>query len=412
VTHDLVIDNARIVTCAGPAVRRGTAMRDVGIVDRGHVVIDGGRIVAVDTGPAPRATSRIDAAGRVLMPGLIDCHTHACWAGDRLDEWERRRAGVPYLEILAKGGGIMSTVRSVRAASRDDLVAGIVRRAHQASRRGTTTLEVKSGYGLRLEAERAMLDAIGDAGERLANLVRIVPTALLGHAIDPESPGFVDSVVTTTLPAISAAFPGISVDAYCERGAWSLDEVRRLFEAATRLGHPTRLHADQFNDLGSLAVAASLGLRSVDHLEASTPAGLAALAATWDQGRGCVGVGLPLCGVHMADGRFAPLRSLIDLGGAVAVATNCNPGSAPCISMPLAMAAAVRHCGLSPGEAIIAGTVNAAHALGLSDVGRLMPGLRADAILLHHRDERALVHDLDADHVATVIFSGHVVPSV
>jgi imidazolonepropionase len=155
-----------------------------------------------------------------------------------------------------------------------------------------------------------------------------------------------------------------------------------------------------------------MGLRSVDHLEASTESGLAALASTWDHGHGCVGVGLPLCGMHMADGRFAPLRRLIDLGGACAVATNCNPGSAPCISMPLALAMAVRHCGLTPQEAIVAGTVNAAHVLGLDDVGRLMPGLRADAILLHHRDERALVHDLDADHVAGVIFSGHVVPSV
>lgn len=411
-THDLVIANARIVTCAGPAVRRGAAMRDLGIIDRGHVVIDAGRITSIETGPVPSAASFIDAAGRVLMPGLIDCHTHACWAGDRLDEWEQRRAGVPYLEILAKGGGIMSTVRGVRAASRDDLVAGIIERARQASSRGTTTLEIKSGYGLTLEAERTMLEAVREAAERLADRLRILPTALLGHAIDPDRPDFVEEVVNATLPAISTAFPGITIDAYCEQGAWSLEAVRRLFDAAARLGHPRRLHADQFNDLGSLHAAASLELRSVDHLEASTPAGLAALAASWDQGRGCVGVGLPLCGVHMADGRFAPLRTLIDLGGACAVATNCNPGSAPCISMPLALAMAVRHCGLTPGEAIVAGTVNAAHVLGRSDIGRLMPDMRADAILLRHRDERSLVHDLDADHVACVIFSGQPIPPV
>ncbi|MEI7658056.1 MAG: imidazolonepropionase [Phycisphaerae bacterium] len=411
-THELAITHARIVTCAGPPVRRGAAMGELAVIERGHLAIDGGRITAIETGPAPQARTRIDAQGRVLMPGLIDCHTHACWAGHRLDEWEQRLGGVPYLDILAKGGGIMSTVRSVRAASRHELVGGIVDRVRQASARGTTTLEIKSGYGLTLDAERSMLDAIRDAAAQLADLARIVPTALLGHAIDPDRPDFIEEVTNATLPAISAAFPGITIDAYCERGAWSLEAVGRLFAAAKKLGHPRRLHADQFNDLGVLAVAASLQLRSVDHLEASTPKGLASLAASWDQGPGCVGVGLPLCGVHMADGRFAPLRTLIDLGGACAVATNCNPGSAPSISMPLALAMAVRHCGLRPSEAIIAGTVNAAHVLGLDDVGRLMPGMRADLLLLRHRDERALVHDLDADHVERVIFSGRPVSTV
>lgn len=411
-THDLVIANARLVTCAGPAVRRGAAMGDLAIVERGHLVMDAGRVTSIETGGIPEAKATIDAAGRVVMPGLVDCHTHACWAGDRLDEWEQRRRGVAYLDILAKGGGIMSTVRSVRAASKQTLVQGILERARQAGARGTTTLEVKSGYGLTLEAELAMLTAIREASSIAADRVRVLPTALLGHAIDPERADFIDEVVTRTLPAVSAAFPGITIDAYCERGAWSPVAVGRLFNAAASLGHPRRLHADQFNDLGALALAGSMGLRSVDHLEASTEPGLAALAATWDHGHGCVGVGLPLCGMHMADGRFAPLRRLIDMGGACAVATNCNPGSAPSISMPLALAMAVRHCGLTPQEAIIAGTVNAAHVLGLDDVGRLMPGLRADAILLHHRDERALVHDLDADHVSSVIFSGHVVPSV
>jgi len=408
----LVIANARIVTCAGPAVRRGSAMGDLRVVDHGHLVIDAGRVRSIETGEIPEAESTIDAAGRVVMPGLVDCHTHACWAGDRLDEWEQRRRGVPYLDILAKGGGIMSTVRSVRAASKQMLVSGLLERVRQASARGTTTIEVKSGYGLSLEAELAMLTAIREASSIASDRVRMLPTALLGHALDPERVDFIDEVVTRTLPAISAAFPGITVDAFCERGAWSLEAVQRLFDAAAARGHPRRLHADQFTDLGALAVAGSMGLRSVDHLEASTESGLAALASTWDRGRGCVGVGLPLCGMHMADGRFAPLRRLIDLGGACAVATNCNPGSAPCISMPLALAMAVRHCGLTPQEAIVAGTVNAAYVLGLDDVGRLMPDMKVDAILLHHRDERALVHDLDADHVAGVIFSGHVVPSV
>ena len=411
-THDLVISNARVVTCAGPTVRRGAAMGELAIIERGHILIDAGRITEVVTGPVPLAATTIDAAGRVAMPGLIDCHTHACWAGQRLDEWEQRLKGVPYLDILAKGGGIMSTVRSVRAASRDTLVAGILERVSQASALGTTTLEIKSGYGLTLEAEHAMLEAILEAAALTADRLRIVPTALLGHALDPDCPDLVDDVVNRTLPAMSRAFPGITIDAFCERGAWSLEAVRQLCDVAARLGHPRRLHADQFNDLGVLSIAGSLELRSVDHLEASTPAGLAALAATWDSGVGCVGVGLPLCGTHMADGRFAPLRRLVDLGGACAVATNCNPGSAPCISMPLALAMAVRHCGLTPQEAIIAGTVNAAHVLGRADIGRLMPGLKADVILLHHRDERSLLHDLDARHVAHVIFSGRVISTV
>lgn len=402
---DLAIVDARVVTCAGRPCRAGRAMSDLHVIERGHVAVAGGRITHVGSGSAPKARAVVEAKGRVVMPGFVDCHTHACWAGSRLDEWAQRLAGVPYLEILAKGGGIMSTVRSVRDASDAELVRGCRERIEQARRLGTTTIEIKSGYGLSTHDELRMLRAIREASRDVR--VRVVATALLGHAIDAAVPDFVRETIERTLPIVAAEFPGITIDAYCEQGAWTLEQVRSLFANAARLGLPRRAHADQFNDLGLIAEASAMGLRSVDHLEASTKASLEALAATWrgdassdGDARGIMGVGLPLCGLHMADGRYADLRSLIDAGGACAIATNCNPGSAPSLSMPLAMAMAVRHCGLSVNEAIIASTVNPAAVLGLRDVGRLEPGCVADVLMLHHRDERALAYEIGGEHIA------------
>jgi imidazolonepropionase len=398
-TPDLALVNARVVTCAGTGPRAGKGMSELRIIEDGHVTIAAGRILHVGSGPAPKARREIDAAGRVVMPGFVDCHTHACWAGSRLDEWERRLAGVPYLEILAKGGGIMSTVRSVRAASDESLISECAARIEEAGRLGTTTIEIKSGYGLSTRDELRMLRAIHAAGA--GRRVRVVATALLGHAIDAADPNFVRETIETTLPAVAKEFPGITVDAFCEQGAWSLEQVRSLFDAAKRLGLPCRVHADQFNDLGMIREASAMGLRSVDHLEASSKASLELLASTWSGGRrGIMGVGLPLCGLHMADGRFADLRTLVDAGGACAIATNCNPGSAPSLSMPLAIAMAVRHCRLSVNEAIIAATANPAALLGLDQTGRLEPGCFADVIMLRHRDERALAYELGCDHIA------------
>jgi imidazolonepropionase len=266
---------------------------------------------------------------------------------------------------------------------------------------GTTTVEVKSGYGLTAEDELKMLLAIREAASGWPGTV--VPTALLGHAIDKEQPDFVERTIKEVLPAVSSEFPGITIDAYCEQGAWSVEECVRLFESARARGHPLRIHADQFNSLGMVREAIRLRALSVDHLEASTEEDLRALAAS-----DTAGVILPVCGLH-TDGRYARARPLLDAGGLLAIATNCNPGSAPSVSIPLAIALACRACGVEPGEALAATTINAANVLGLDDRGQIAPGQRADLILLNSTDERTLAYGLGGNPVDTVVCGGSLV---
>lgn len=386
----LTIANARLLTLAPAAARgphRGPASAEtLGVIERGWLRIVDGRIAGLGAGEAPGGDDRFDARGRVLLPGFVDCHTHGCWGGSRFDEADLRLAGVPYLEILARGGGIMSTVRATRASSLDTLTANALHRAKAALAGGTTTIEMKSGYGLCHATELLMLEAIVAAGR--ATPQRIVPTFLGAHAKDPERPNYVDETIEVTLPAVAAAHPGIACDAYCEKGAWSLEECVRLFSAAQRLGCPIRVHADQFNPLGMTTAAIGLGARSVDHLEATTPEELERLATS-----GTIGVALPGCGFHL-DNRYAPARAFVDAGGALALASNCNPGSSPTASLPFIIALAVRFLRLTPSEAIVATTVNAAHVLGLGrEIGSLEVGKRADLQLLGNMDERTLAYE-------------------
>jgi imidazolonepropionase len=368
------------------------------------VVVADGRIASVtEAGRGGPADAIVEAAGRVLMPAFIDAHTHALWAGSRVDEWERRRRrdshpDASYLDTLRAGGGILATVRAVRAASEAELADNLLARLAVMLREGTATVEVKSGYGLTTADELKMLRAIGAAARQFPGTV--VPTALLGHAIDPEAPHFVDTVVEETLPAVHAEHPGIAIDAYCEEGAWSLADCRRLFEAARALGHPLRLHAEQFNRQGGLQLGLALGARSVDHLEASTPADLEALARSET-----FGVMLPASGFHL-DGRYANARAFLDGGGKLVLASNCNPGSSPTSSMPFVIALAVRELGLGVGEAIAATTSAPAALLDLPDRGRIAPGARADLVLLRHRDERLLGYEIGGNPVDLVVCAG------
>lgn len=400
----LVIRNARVLTLAGPRPRRGKAPADLGVIPAADVTVDAGRILAIAS-PAPAGGARdpkvlreVDARGRVLMPAFVDCHTHACWAGERLDEWDRKRRGATYLEILSAGGGIMSTVRAVRASTEEELAGLLLERLRALQRCGSATMEIKSGYGLSTEHELKMLRSIRRAQDAWPGT--IISTALLGHAIDPDQQDFVERTIRETLPAVSKEFPGITIDAYCEKGAWSRADTVRLFERARELGHPIRVHADQFNSLGMIREAIRLGARSVDHLEASTPEDLERLAAS-----DTFGTVLPACGFHV-DGRYADARRFVDAGGLLALATNYNPGSAPSPSMPMAIALAVRQCGLSPAEAIAAATVNAAELLGLHDRGQIAPGLRADLVLLRHTDERMLAYEFGDNPVDAMILGG------
>lgn len=398
----LHLRNARLLTLAGPAgARRGKALRELAVIPHGELLIADGKIASIgEKVDAPAGAEVIDAGGRLVLPGFIDCHTHACWAGERLDEWTQKLAGVPYLDILKKGGGIHATVGAVRAATQKQLAANLRDRLGLMLREGTTTVEVKSGYGLNTENELKMLRAIRRAAADWPGTV--VPTALLGHAFEGDLEAYARMVTKEMLAEVSREFPDIAVDAYCEKGAWDVGSCVKFFEKAAK-HHPLRIHTDQFNSLGMVPEAIRLFARSVDHLEASTKNDLLALAASQT-----IGVILPCTGLH-TDQRFARAGFLVDQGGAVALATNCNPGTSPTHSMPFAIAAAVRFCGLTPAEAIAAATVNAAAVLGLTDRGTLEPGKRADIVILHHKDERALAYEWGGNPVDTVICGGAVV---
>lgn len=386
-----VIERARILTlapdsdCLG-APRRGSHLREVGVIECGYLEVDASeRIVSVGAGDwrgdAPRA--RVDAHGRVVLPGWVDCHTHACFAGSRLDEWERKQKGATYLEILASGGGIMSTVRAVRTASRDELAHTLADRLRGMAALGAAAVEVKTGYGLDIATELRMLDAIYSAAARAS--VRVRPTFLGGHAIDPNAPQLADEMITRGLAELARHHPGTCVDAFCEVGAWSLDQCVGYFERARELGLPIRVHADQFHELGMTQEAIRLGALSVDHLEATSTDTLMALAES-----ATMGVALPATAFALGTPQMNA-RAFIDAGGAFALASNFNPGSAPSPSIAFSISLAVRFLGLSIHEAITAATWNAACLLGIADeAGCLAPGRHAWLQMLPHTDERAL----------------------
>lgn len=391
-----LIHNARIVTMRSPhgqpvAARRRGAMADLGVIDRGYVVMQSGHILEVASGDAPRALHAgarvIDARGRVILPGFVDCHTHACWAGDRWDEWAMKLAGASYLDILAAGGGILSTVRAVRSATTDELARGLQERALEMAAYGTTTIEVKSGYGLDCATELRMLDAIARAADR--SPIGMVATFLGAHAIDPACDQFVARTIDETLPAVLARHPRITVDAYCESGAWSVDECVAYFRSAQTLGSAVRVHTDQFNSLGMIPAALALGAVSVDHLEAASDDDLHAVASS-----STIAVGLPATSFCLATPTIRA-RQFIDAGGALALATNANPGSAPVRGMPIIISFAVREMHMTPAEALTSVIWNAACVLGIAETcGSIEQGKSADLVLWPFTDERALGYEL------------------
>src|SRR2546423_1017397 len=336
----------------------------------------------------------LDGHGLSAIPGLVDCHTHACFAGDRVAEFALRASGASYEELHKAGGGILSTVAATRAAGPAGLRDQVLKHRDWMLRAGTTTFEAKSGYGLDRETELASLRAIAAAEG--------IPTWLGAHAVPPEfgdADAYLDFALAEVLP--EAARLAEAADVFVERGAFDVAQARRYLEACRDAGLALRLHGDQFTELGAVPLAIELGARSIDHLEATGPDGVAALAAS-----DVVSVLLPASALFL--GRpMPPARGLLDVGAAVALATDFNPGSAFCESLPLICSLAATQLKLSPSEALSAATVNAAHVLGrASHLGRLAPGYRADVVLLDAPDWRYLAYHLGGDVIAGVVVAG------
>jgi len=413
----IVLNAGELVTCASGGVpKRGDAMRDVGIIKNGAVAVADGRIAAVGTTDeitsVYTAGEMIDAEGRVVMPGFVDPHTHIVYAGDRLNEFELKIKGADYLEILAAGGGIISTVKATRAASQEDLVAGALLRLDKMLACGTTTCEIKTGYGLDAETELKMLRVIEELDK--THRISIVPTFLAAHAIPPEfkddADGYVELICEEMLPAAwewyeASHFGGKApffADVFAERSAFSVEQAGKIFGAAKELGFAVKAHVDQFTNLGGSRLGVELSAASIDHLDAISDDEIEMLAVS-----GTVGVVIPTENFNAGKTQFAPARKLIDAGCAVAVSTDFNPGSAPCPSQPMTMAIACRYQKLIPAEAINAATINAAFAIGMGEeVGSIELGKRADIIILDAEDHRAAVYEFGVSPVASVLAGG------
>jgi len=398
----LVRDLRQVVSPAvSRAPLRGSDLRDLDVLEDAYVLCEGARIEAVgrmrDLRLGPEVeVEEVDGRGLCAVPGLVDCHTHAAFAGDRVDEFSLRAGGASYEELHAAGGGILSTVAATRAAGDAALAQAVERHRDWLLRAGTTTWESKSGYGLDRETELASLRAIRAAGG--------IPTWLGAHAVPPEqadADAYLDFALSEVLP--EAATIAEAADVFLERGAFDAPQARRYLEACRAAGLSLRLHGDQFTEAGAIPLAIELGARSVDHLEATGAGGVRALAASE-----VVGVLLPASALFL--GRpMPPARALVDAGAAVALATDFNPGSAFCESLPLVCSLAATQLQLSPAEALCACTVNAAFVLGrAASKGRLAPGFDADVCLLDAPDWRYLAYHLGGHDVATVIQAGAV----
>lgn len=386
-----------VTPLAGP--QRGAAMNELSVTEDAALLVRAGRIVWVgEARHAPKVAGVRDLGGVAVVPALTDPHTHAVWAGDRLADFEARVQGVPYEQILARGGGIRSTARATAAASEQDLVALARPRLRALLHSGAATVEVKSGYGLTPEAELKMLRAIAALSRSFPGT--LVPTLLLHVPPQEGRAEYLREVCGSLIPQVASERLATAVDVFCEREAFSVAEARTLLEAARAHGLGTKLHTDQFQALGGTELACELGALSADHLEASGEAQIRALASGHT-----VATILPGVTLHLGLSA-APARRLIGAGACVAVGTDLNPGSSPLFSMALALALSVRLNGLTPAEALTACTVNAAAALGLHDRGALVPGQRADFLALHSSDWRELPYALGVNPIQMVHVAG------
>ncbi len=410
-TNSIALFNcSQLVTLAGPARPRiGPEMRELSILADGAMLIREGRIEAVGTraeieAVLPADAEIIDAQGRIVLPGFVDAHTHPVFAGTRADEFELRAGGATYQQIAEAGGGIRSTVRKTRAASEDDLVAAGKRYANWFLRSGTTTIEAKSGYGLTTEDEVKMLRALRRLNEETP--LRYIPTFLGAHTIPAEFAGrsgdYVDLVIDEMLPRVAAENLAEFCDVFCEKGAFSVEESRRIFLAAKKHGLKLRVHADQLTLGGGAALAAQLGAITADHLEQAGDAEIAALKSGNVQP-----VLLPASVLMIGSQKYPAARAMVDAGLAVVLATDFNPGSSPTPSMLLALTLAATQMKMTPAESLSAATINAAYSLGRGhEIGSLEPGKRADFVIYDCEDYRELAYFAGVEHAVAVYISG------
>ncbi len=410
---NLIVENAaELVTCSGFTAKTGKQMSELGIVKDGAVIIEEGVIRYV--GPTARlptdinrhAFEIIDATGKAVLPGFVDSHTHFVFGGYRPDEFSWRLRGDSYMEIMERGGGILSTVTATRSASREELVATGLKRLDSMLSFGVTTVEGKSGYGLDFETEIKQLEAMVEIDSR--HPLDVAGTFLGAHAVPLEYKGredrFIDFIIKEVLPEVAGKHLAEFCDVFCEKGVFSIDQSRRLLNAAAKMGLKPKLHADEIVPLGGAELAAELGAVSADHLLHASNQGIDAMAAA-----GVVATLLPGTAFCLKE-PYARARQIIDRGCAVALATDMNPGSCFSESIPMLFALATLYMDLSPEEAVIALTLNGAAAIGRADtVGSIDPGKKGDLVVLEFPSYRFIPYHMGVSTVETTIKNGGVV---
>jgi len=412
----LIHSASQLLTLTG-GPQRGHELGRLGIIPDGAVLVQDEKVVAVGSSAELRAAypdePTLDAGGRVVLPGFVDPHTHVIWVGDRSAEFEMRLQGKTYLEILAAGGGILSTVRATWTASLEKLMQETRPRLWSMFNFGTTTAEAKTGYGLRTSTELRMLQALLALDHE--GPLELAITFLGAHAIPPDYKDrpdeYTDLICVTMLPVLKDWWPHNApyhpmpfVDVFCETGAFSLEQTRRILSAARQLGFPLKIHADEFDNLGGASLAAELGAVSADHLVKTSPEDILALARSQT-----VAVALPCTPFGLAEAAYTPARAILEADGLLAIATDLNPGTAWCENMQFAMALACRYLRLTPAQAIAASTINAAAAINRADrIGSLEPGKQADLLILSVPDYRHLGYRFGTNLVQTVMKKGRI----
>jgi imidazolonepropionase len=406
---DILIKNARIVTCKSKGPKYGKDMQDLGIIENGFIAIENGKIVDIGEGNGLEYflddTTVIDASGKTVMPGLVDPHTHLVHYGSRENELEMKLRGVSYIEILQAGGGILSTVRSTRGASKEQLTEKVTSSLNKMLLWGTTTVEAKSGYGLNFEDEVKCLEVLRD----VKHPVDIVRTYMGAHAVPTEykenREGYIKLMIEKVIPYVAENKLAEFIDCFCEHGVFSVEESERILLEGRKYGLNIKIHADEIESMGGAELAGKLKAVSAEHLIAASDEGIKEM-----KNGGVIPVLLPGTSFYLRIGKYARGKKMIEEGLSIALASDYNPGSCPTESLQSVMVFASMGMGLTPAEVINAMTINSAHAIHRGDtVGSLEKGKMADILIMDAPNENYIIYHFGINHVNTVIKSGKIV---